>query len=162
MCDWSTLFGSRQLFLEGCLSGLNRCAIRIRSPLIQTFPINHHNTSLHIILGIIIKLNIIRCAFTTVNCIPWLSQHLFRKLLIGKTQPILSSQEGGKKKIKKRRKVRDFNVPGSTAIAQHSCSSEICLCEKHTQRLADSSAEFFIEGVREERVVKAIRNVSSN
>lgn len=39
--------------------------------------------------------------------------------------------------------MRDFNVPGSTAIAQHSCSSEICLCEKHIQRLADSSAEFY-------------------
>lgn len=39
--------------------------------------------------------------------------------------------------------MRDFSVPGSTAIARRSFSSEICVCEKHIQRLADSSAEFY-------------------
>lgn len=93
-----------------------------------------------------------RYALTTVNCIPWLSQHLFRKLLIGKTQLILSSRGGGggNWKIKKRGEVRDFDVPGSTVIAQRG-SSEICLCEKHTQRLADFSAESFFFFQRCER-----------
>lgn len=29
----------------------------------------------------------------------------------------------------------DFNVPGSAGVARRSCSSEICLCEQHIQRL---------------------------
>lgn len=38
ICDRSALSGSRQLFQEGCLSGLDRHAKKIGSPLLQTFP----------------------------------------------------------------------------------------------------------------------------
>ncbi|KAG7511614.1 hypothetical protein JOB18_005185 [Solea senegalensis] len=59
-------------------------------------------------------------------------------------------RNGGKKKMKKRRNVRDFVVPCSAVIQhKHRRSSEICLCEKSAQRLATPQPSF-IGGVREE------------
>lgn len=46
--------------LPGCLSSLDRCALRIRLPLILwTFPINRYSSSLRTVLWIIIMLNIV-------------------------------------------------------------------------------------------------------
>lgn len=75
-------------------------------------------------------------ALATVNCFPSLSPHPYRKLLIGETS-ILSKQRGRDvgRKWKGKKKVRDFNVPGSAGVARRSGSSEICLCERHIQRL---------------------------
>lgn len=87
-----------------------------------------------------------RYALTTVNCIPWLSQHLFRKALIGKTQLNLFSvaEEGNKKKDKeKKKRVRLERPRHDCHSTTCCCSSEICLCEKHTQRHAGSSVKFF-------------------
>lgn len=46
-----------------------------------------------------------------------------------------AGRRGGRKLKKKKKKVWDFNVPGSAGVARRSCSSEICLCEQHIQRL---------------------------
>lgn len=74
----------------------------------------------------------------------------------------VAEEEKKKRKIKKRRKVRDFSVPGSTVIAQRAAAPLRFASVKSTHKGSHTPQLSFIGGVREESVVKAIRNVLTN
>ena len=81
---------------------------------------------------------------------------------MGRLSLFSEAKEGKKRKIKKRRKVRDFDVPGSTVIAQRAAVPLRFASVKSTHKGLPTPRFSFIGGVREERVVKAIRNVFTN
>lgn len=146
----AALSGSRLLFLEPvCLSSLDGRAVGISSPVIWTFPISFRSGFLCMAPWIIIKLCVLVVWHLRLLHMRFSNCKLYSQSVTTPLQKtanwwdfysqLARGQDVGRgwweSERKKKKKVRDFNVPGSAGVARRSCSSEICLCEQHIQRL---------------------------